>query len=150
MEAPDDDDGKTVAAAASARATTLRVRAVTLEVTRGQDEGRTARIDRPLFVIGSGEGADMRLSDTTVSREHLRLALSPAGIRLRDEGSKNGTFLGGVRVADVTLTADAQVELGSTTVAIHLEAGPLDLPLSEKAAFGDAIGVSAAYSNSLL
>ena len=143
METPDSDDDCKTVAAADARETTLRVRAVAIEVTAGPDAGRRARIDRPLFVIGTGDGADMRLTDGTVSREHLRIALSPAGVRLRDEGSKNGTFLGGVRVHDVTLTADARVELGTTGVAVHLEAGPLDLPLSEKASFGDAIGVSA-------
>jgi transcriptional regulator with PAS, ATPase and Fis domain len=122
----------------------LRVHAVDLEVTRGPDAGRRARIDRPLFVIGTGEGADLRLTDSAVSREHLRASLSPNGVHLRDEGSTNGSWIGGLRIADVMLTSDTMVELGTTGIALRVEAGPLDLPLSSNARFGNAIGVSAA------
>jgi transcriptional regulator with PAS, ATPase and Fis domain len=128
----------------SSHATTLRVRAVSVEVSSGPDLGRRARVDRPTFVIGTGDSADLRLSDSTVSREHLRLSLSPNGVHLRDEGSKNGTWIGGVRIADVTVTRDTALELGTTAVALRIESGPLDLPLSTSAKFGEAIGVSAA------
>ena len=125
-------------------AATLRVHAATLEISSGADAGRRARIDRPAFVVGSGDTADLRLGDGAVSREHLRLSLSPAGVHLRDPGSKNGTWIGGMRVADVTLTGDTTIEVGQTKIALHIESGPLDLPLSTNAMFGEAIGVSAA------
>ena len=122
----------------------LRVHAATVAVTAGADAGRQARIDRPTFVIGTGDGADLQLSDGAVSREHVRLSLSPAGVHVRDTGSKNGTWIGAMRVSDVTLTADTVIEVGKSQLALHIEAGPLDLPLSASASFGDAIGVSAA------
>jgi transcriptional regulator with PAS, ATPase and Fis domain len=128
----------------SSHDTLLRVRAVNLEVTHGPDKGRRARIDRPTFIVGTGETADLRLSDGTVSREHLRISLSPNGVHLVDEGSKNGSWIGGLRIADVTITRDAAVEVGQTALALRVEAGPLDLPLSASAKFGQAIGVSAA------
>jgi transcriptional regulator with PAS, ATPase and Fis domain len=130
-------------AAASSRGAVLRVRAATIEVVSGQDRGLSTRVDRPTFVVGTGEGADLRLADGTVSREHLRLSLTPAGLHVRDEGSKNGTWIGGVRVGDVMLTSDTVLELGTTSIALRLEAGPLDFPLSDRPAFGGAIGVSA-------
>src|SRR5688500_14925509 len=117
----------------------LRVRAVNLEVTHGPDQGRRARIDRPTFILGTGEAADLRLSDGTVSREHLRITLSPSGVQLRDEGSKTGSWIGGLRISDVIMTRDTAVELGTTSIALHVEAGPLDLPLSANAKFGQAI-----------
>src|SRR5688572_31026756 len=95
----------------SSHQSTMRVRAANLEVTQGQDSGRRARIDRPTFVVGTGETADLRLGDSTVSREHLRISLSPSGVRIVDEGSKNGSWIGGVRIADATLTADTSIEL---------------------------------------
>ena len=126
------------------RVTTMRVHAAVLDVRSGPDAGRQARIDRPTFVIGTGDMADLRLTDGTVSREHVRVSLAPAGVHVRDEGSKNGTWIGGLRVSDVTITQDTTLELGTTVIAIHIESGPLDLPLSTSASFGDAIGVSAA------
>jgi transcriptional regulator with PAS, ATPase and Fis domain len=131
-------------AAPTKEARVMRLRAVVLEVVEGPDAGRTVRADRPVFVVGTGEGADLRLGDGTVSREHLRLTLREGGVHLRDEGSKNGTWLGTVRVADVTLTADAVLELGGTKVKLRLDPDAIDLPLSPKTSFGEALGESAA------
>jgi transcriptional regulator with PAS, ATPase and Fis domain len=124
--------------------TTLRVHAAMLEITAGPDAGRSVRVDRPTFVLGSGPAADLRLTDGAVSREHLRIALDPSGIRLRDEGSKNGTWIGGVRVSDVVLTSDAVVDVGKTKLLVRIEAEEMDLPLSASVAFGEALGVSPA------
>jgi transcriptional regulator with PAS, ATPase and Fis domain len=122
----------------------LRVRAVSLRVTAGPDAGRGVRVERPSFVIGTGPGADLRLGDPTVSREHLRLSLLPGGVQLRDPGSRNGTFIGPLRVADAVVREDATLTLGNTAIALHLEASPLELPLSAETQFGGAIGVSEA------
>src|SRR5690349_1878483 len=98
---------------AAARSDTpwVRVRAGTLEVSAGPDAGRRASIDRPVFVVGKGEGADLRLTDETVSREHLRLALSPRGIIVSDEGSKNGTRSGTLRIHKVLVEGDITLTL---------------------------------------
>jgi transcriptional regulator with PAS, ATPase and Fis domain len=122
----------------------FRVRAVNLEVMAGPDKGRRVRIDRPTFVVGTGDAADLRLTDSTVSREHLRLSLLPSGVHARDEGSRNGSWIGRVRVQDVTITADTAIEIGTTSLSLRLESGPLDLPISKNENFGEAIGVSAA------
>ena len=68
----------------SSRSRSIKLRAATLRVTKGPDAGRAVKIDQPSFVIGVGEGADFRLTDPAVSREHLRFALQPTGIRVRD------------------------------------------------------------------
>src|SRR5688572_5832483 len=100
----------------------LRVRAVQLAVTGGPDRGLTARIDSPTrFVIGTGEDADLRVTDPTVSREHLRLHLSTAGVHARDEGSTNGTWMSGVRIGEATFATSVDLELGDTTVALRVE-----------------------------
>src|SRR5262245_45385488 len=100
--------------------TVVTVCSAVLEVKRGADAGRQARIDSPTFVIGSGDGCDLRLTDRTVSREHVRLTLTATGVRLRDGGSKNGTKIGKLRVNDVELVEDTLFELGSTTIALKL------------------------------
>jgi transcriptional regulator with PAS, ATPase and Fis domain len=125
----------------------MRVHAVNLEVTAGPDFGRTARDDRPVFVIGSGDSTDLRLSDPTVSREHLRLFLTPSGLEMRDEGSKNGTWIGGLRIRSTLVTASTALRIGTTSMSLSLESGPLDLQLSESDRFGRAIGVSACMRN---
>jgi transcriptional regulator with PAS, ATPase and Fis domain len=127
----------------SERVSTLRVHAAEVSVLQGPDAGRSMRIEHPTFVIGTGPGADLRLTDSSVSREHLRVSLVSDGIRLRDEGSKNGTFLGKIRVFDTIISESSTIQIGRTTVSIRIDAGQIDLPLSEAVSFGGAIGVSA-------
>jgi transcriptional regulator with PAS, ATPase and Fis domain len=133
-----DDPTKTIASMPNS----MRVRAVTLHVTKGPDAGRVARVDQPTFTIGVGDAVDLRLTDPGISREHLRLMLGPGGVRLRDEGSKNGTYMGSARIHELTLTGDAAVTIGGTTVAIAIAAEMTDLPISSSERFGDAIGTS--------
>ncbi|MFO0741833.1 MAG: sigma 54-interacting transcriptional regulator [Labilithrix sp.] len=117
----------------------LIVRSAVLTVVKGPETGRTARLSSPQFVIGSGANADLQIVDPSVSREHLHLSLEHSGIRARDR-SKNGTKLGGVRINDVLIQADTVLSLGSTSIALQLEAERLVLPLSEQSTFGDAFG----------
>jgi transcriptional regulator with PAS, ATPase and Fis domain len=123
-------------------AVALRVRGATLHVTRGPDAGRSAPVDQPTFIIGSGSSADLRLTDPGISREHVRLTLTETGVRLRDT-SKNGTYLGGFRIYDLLTRDDTAIVIGETTLAITIAADRIDLPMSTETRFGAAIGQSA-------
>jgi len=138
------NDDARVATASLLEPPTLRVRAATIEVQRGPDAGRSLRIDRPTFLVGTGEDSDLRLTDVTVSRRHLALSLTKSGVELRDEGSRNGTTVGGLRVGHATLLNDAVVQVGTTSLFVRIDPIPLELPLSTDARFGDAIGFAPA------
>jgi transcriptional regulator with PAS, ATPase and Fis domain len=137
-------DGDRTATHVVGSETTLRVQAAELDVVEGPDAGRSTRVDRPTFVVGTGTSADLRLTDPAVSREHVRFALEPSGVRVRDEGSKNGTWIGGMRVADALLTVDTVLNAGKTSLLVRVASNALELPLSASAEFGAAIGVSPA------
>jgi two-component system response regulator GlrR len=124
------------------RVRTLRVRAASLEIVDGPDRGLTVRLDAPDTVVGSGEGADVFLSDPTVSRRHVHLTLTTEGLRLRDADSRNGTWLGPVRMQQALIVTDVSVTLGSTVIAIKLDAQPSDIPLHPEPNFGSALGGS--------
>ena len=125
----------------------MRVRGAKLAITKGPDAGRTAQIDSPTYVIGTGEAADVRLSDPAVSREHVRISLATNGVRIRDDGSKNGTWLGGVRIKEILLGSDASIVLGGTTISFTLDPEATDLPVSQSDRFGDAYGGSLVMRN---
>jgi len=78
---------------------------------------RSVEVDPIPFTIGRGEGTELQLNSTSVSREHARVVRSAAGYRIRDLGSTNGTTINGepitearlndgdsVRIADIELT----------------------------------------------
>ena len=78
---------------------------VTLQVVRGPLTGREVVFDeRNTCLVGRGEDCDERLrlpSDElhkTISRNHCLLDVNPPDIRVRDFGSKNGTFVNGRKI----------------------------------------------------
>jgi DNA-binding winged helix-turn-helix (wHTH) protein len=63
------------------------------------------------------------IDSATVSRQHARIFVSDEGAFLEDLGSKNGTFLGGRRVAiPTTLTDGDEVRLGSVRMTFRISA----------------------------
>lgn len=122
----------------------LLIRAITIDVLSGPDAPRTVRAEMPVFVIGSGEGADLRLHDSSVSRRHVRLSLSSDGIVARDDGSKNGTWLGDARLGSALLTSDTLLQVGDSRLHLRLDARPTELVSTSATSFGGAHGMSPA------
>jgi pSer/pThr/pTyr-binding forkhead associated (FHA) protein len=63
------------------------------------DEPRLIFDGTQRVVIGRGAGSDVRVPDPSVSHRHASLRSQGAEFIVVDEGSTNGTFVGGVRVA---------------------------------------------------
>ena len=115
-----------------------------VEVTRGPDTGVKLRLEAPSLTIGKGSMCGLRLTDQTVSREHVRLELGPSGLVVHDGGSKNGTWIGPLRIQNATLTADTSLKLGATTIAITLDATKTPIHVSQAESFGSAYARSVA------
>jgi adenylate cyclase len=81
--------------------------------------------DRP-FTVGRVASCDLPIQDPTVSRRHAELELSGAGVRVRDVGSTNGTYLDGVRIIDALATPGSRIAFGKVDfeVLIHLPPPP--------------------------
>jgi transcriptional regulator with GAF, ATPase, and Fis domain len=123
---------------------TLRVlRTCTVEIVSGPDAGTRARLDRPLFRIGSHATNDLVLGDTTVSKHHLELAVVADGYRVTDLDSSNGTLLGSARVGELTVLDPITLSLGTTVLRIVPGDDEAELPASPRAQFGGVLGRSA-------
>ncbi len=112
-----------------------------LEVLSGPDLGRSARVRGP-FIVGSQEGADLVLSDPTVSRRHLGIELSAQGAVVKDLQSSNGTFLSGSRTTQFLVKREETFAAGATLMRLTYvdRTQPQDQqPLST---FGGTVGVS--------
>jgi DNA-binding NtrC family response regulator len=126
-----------------AEITALQRRRLRVEVVRGPDKKQRGEFEGDRVVIGTHESADLVLTDPTVSRHHVEIALVPEGYRIRDLDSKNGTFMDGVRVLDVIVEGGASLRIGET----HLKSTPLadavELALSPSTRMGPLLGRSA-------
>jgi DNA-binding NtrC family response regulator len=74
--------------------------------------------------LGSGQLADVRVLDPTVSARHCELSADEQGVSVADLGSKNGVFVGGARVPRARLDASAaSFVIGRSTVTVRLARG---------------------------
>ena len=95
-------------------ASRLRVR-----VERGPDVGAAAEPQAGQVTVGTSPDNDLVLSDATVSRYHLELTKTDNGIGLIDLGSRNGTFVGGIRVERATIGPGTRLAIGSSVLAVE-------------------------------
>src|ERR1700691_1328910 len=89
----------------------FEVRGGTLSVTKGKGTKPKIEIGPETNVVGRNEACDLVLDDRNVSAVHMELVATERGVRVRDLGSRNGTFLGGTRIGEVYLTKQAYVAL---------------------------------------
>lgn len=70
-------------------------------------------------VIGRGAEADLRLTDTGVSRRHAEIRVDGETVQVRDLGSTNGTWVNGRRVQTATLLDGDTVTVGTTELVVR-------------------------------
>ena len=92
--------------------------------------------------VGSDPFNDLVCEDVRVSRSHCRLTLTEDGVLLEDVGSKNGLYVGTVRIRTALLQDQAPVRMGGHTLHVQLGKGELRVPFSSEPFFGRAHGVS--------
>jgi DNA-binding NtrC family response regulator len=90
--------------------TTLRV-----DVIDGPDRGKNATGDDKL-AVGTARDNALVVSDFTVSRYHLELAVRPNGVLVTDLGSTNGSYVGAVRIERAVVPTGTPIKLGGTTI----------------------------------
>ena len=80
----------------------------------GHDHELTLPDDRAI-VVGRAAASDMIVPDVTVSRRHAELRATPAGVRVRDLESSNGTAINGARITEGFLTPNDTVTFGKVS-----------------------------------
>jgi hypothetical protein len=122
-----------------------RVRRWRIEVISGPSRGRSFVATDGVVRIGSSERADLVVADPLVSREHLTAELEPGSARIRDVGSKNGTYFGGARVdaAQLPVTGGV-VRIGTSELGFFPLDDTLPLAPSSSTRCGRLVGESEA------
>lgn len=84
-------------------------------------DGRQFSVAYGATIIGRGEGAQVRLADVGISRQHARLDFDGNRVVLTDLGSTNGTMVNGNRINAVTLQHGDVIQLGTTTLTFRMD-----------------------------
>ncbi|HRI65269.1 MAG TPA: sigma 54-interacting transcriptional regulator [Polyangium sp.] len=115
-----------------------------VQVVSGPDAGIERTSDSGEFYIGLAPGNQLILTDRAVSRHHCCIRVNPDGFLLRDLGSRNGTMLGGFRVAAAYLAPGCHIGIGQTSLEFTTLEDPIVEPLAERVHQGRLLGESVA------
>ncbi len=69
-------------------------------------------------VVGSAPRVELVVADRSVSRLHAELAPREDGLWVRDLGSRNGTYVAGVKVERARIPSGAMIRIGTTDISV--------------------------------
>lgn len=75
-------------------------------------------------VLGRDRGCALRVPSGQVSRRHCSFAVSADGVRVRDLGSSNGTWVNAERVTEASLKAGDLVSVGPMVFVVRVDDNP--------------------------
>ncbi len=100
---------------------------LTIVVRSTSEDSPSLTFDGSRVVIGRGDGCDVRLPDPSVSHRHAIIRIEAGEHALIDEGSANGTFVGGIRLSPrtprIVKTGDL-VRIGRVWLELRIDQTP--------------------------
>jgi len=79
---------------------------------QGREQTLLIALAGDVMHVGRGLSAELRLDDASVSRRHAILVPRPAGARVLDDRSSNGTFVNGRRIQQADLSNGDVIVIG--------------------------------------
>lgn len=93
--------------------------AAVVRILEGPDAGKEFKIGRGTNHVGRASGCEVRLTDTSVSREHAKLQISDVA-EIVDLGSSNGVSVAGGGVPRAVLRPNDEVRIGDTLLVVEV------------------------------
>jgi diguanylate cyclase (GGDEF)-like protein len=104
-----------------------------VKVLTGLEAGRVHVITSDNVVVGRGTGVDLRIDDTSLSRQHCRIRLTNGSYFVEDLGSRNGTMVNGLRIQAPQLLEDgALVQLAASTIIMFSQQEDLEVQAEQR------------------
>lgn len=91
----------------------IRLRRMSLVISRGPDAGNRVSIDKDRFVVGKDPSCELFFPDPTVSRRHFEIENQGDRFVIRDLGSTNGTSIDGTRIKEAYVSPGARITAGN-------------------------------------
>jgi DNA-binding NtrC family response regulator len=116
-----------------------------LSVVEGPDAGARYELDAnhpSRILVGKSEACEVRLTDPSVSRRHLSLAIEGRRLHVQDLDSTNGTIADGVVIVEGFLTGGELLRIGSTGLRVERGEPGSRVQLSPATRFGGVLGAS--------
>lgn len=138
------NDTITIALDRQGHALARQVPVVVYRVSSGPDKKRELETTLERVLLGTAPGCHLQLTDGTVSAMHCELSFDPNGLRVRDLGSKNGTWVDGVRVMEASVGSGSTLTLGRTTLKVRIPGARAEVPVGRELQLEGLLGGSLA------
>ncbi len=115
-------------------------------LVRVQSDGRSkpSVITHSKTVLGRQTGCHLRIRSGEVSRKHCEIDVEEGSAVIRDLGSRNGTYVNGVRVKEKRLEAGDLIAVGPVVLMVQIDGQPGSFDAAEMFRSGlPGAGVSA-------
>jgi pSer/pThr/pTyr-binding forkhead associated (FHA) protein len=96
-------------------------------------EAKTFELPSTVTVVGRRQDCDLCVPLMVVSRRHCELNQDQGQLRLRDLGSRNGTFVNGRRVEETQLKPGDEIQIGPVKFGVQINGQPAELKISDSA-----------------
>jgi DNA-binding NtrC family response regulator len=104
-------------------------------------DGEWFDVGQDPLIVGRNPACQVVVEDGKVSAVHAEFVATEQGVKVRDLGSRNGTYVAEVRVGEVTVTSQCTLRIGATDV--HFEPlRPEKVTVPAIPAFGPLVGHS--------
>lgn len=100
---------------------------VNLVLQKKNGSKKTFRLPGSITVIGRRSNCDFYIPLTSVSRKHCQLNRHQGVLKLRDLGSRNGTYLNGKRIDEAVIKAGDNVKVGPLTFTLQIDGQPEEI-----------------------
>jgi DNA-binding NtrC family response regulator len=107
------------------------------------DDAAPVDVGSEPVVIGRDPSCQLVVRDSGVSAMHAEVVATASGVRLRDLGSKNGTWVGDLRIAEAYLTGSTTFWVARTEIGFE-QSRTAKVELPEIDRFGPLYGTSTA------
>ena len=121
---------------------------VTLTVTEGPHQGQVFTFaEHDTFIVGRSKHAHFRLpsKDKYFSRHHFLVEVNPPHCRVMDLGSRNGTYINGVRTPAADLRDGDLIKAGRTVLRASIEHAAVGPIVDEERILPSAIVPTVSY-----
>src|SRR5256884_1170778 len=79
-------------------------------------------------VVGRAVTSDVPIYDPTISRRHAEVSLTDGGVKVKDAGSSNGTFLNGARITEAIAVENDVITFGKVAFRVKEVSAPAARP----------------------
>lgn len=94
---------------------------------------RAFPLSSEVTIIGRRHDCDLRIPLLPVSRRHCQLSKNNQSLKIRDLGSRTGTFLNGKKIDETSAKAGDYIKIGPLTFLLQIDGKPENTSAPPKA-----------------